>query len=145
MRKIFRHWKIIYLAGSLIFMAWIIHVGGNEFDRINSQFGMLVRQLEPERIRQAAIEELTAACLKKTHGGADPDRVNCHSWPDTVTAAKAEEIRERRRRAMERGLVKVVLFYTGFSVIFLLGPPIIVYLLLVGAIRIYRTVKFVRN
>ena len=145
MRKIFRYWKIIYLAGSLIFMAWIIHVGDHEFDRINSQYRMLVRQLEPEPIRQAAIEELTAACLRKIHGGADPERVNCHSWPDTVTAAKGEEIRERRLRDKEKGLVKMVLFYTGFSVIFLLGPPIIVYLLLVGAIRIYRTVKFVRN
>ena len=145
MRKIFQHWKIIYLAGSLIFMGWIVHVGGIEFDRINSQYRILIRQLEPEMIRQAAIEELTAACLVKTSSQAVRERDDCHSWPDTVTTAKTDEIRKRRLHAKERGLVKVVLFYAGFSIIFLLGPPIVIYLFLTGAIKIYRSIKFVRN
>ena len=144
-KRIFRHWKIIYLVCSLAYMGWVIHVGDIEFDRINSQYQRLVKQLDTGRIRDAALEELTADCRKETREKAEPEEDDCHSWPDAGVTAKAEEVKERRLRAKERGFIKVVLFYTGFVVIFLLGPPVIIYLLLIGAIKVYRSVKFVRE
>jgi len=144
MKKIFRHWKIIYTICSLVYMGWVIHVGGNEFDRINSQYRTIVKQLEAGRIRAAALEELVAECRRQAKERIALKDEGCYSWSDLAVAAKGKEIEERLLRAKQRGLIKVVLFYAGFAVIFLLGPVIFIYLLLVGAIRIYKSVKFVR-
>ncbi|MBE9521441.1 MAG: hypothetical protein IME97_09935, partial [Proteobacteria bacterium] len=48
-------------------------------------------------------------------------------------------------RAKERGTIKLVLFYAGFVLIFLLGPPLIIYLLIVGIIKLYKSVKIVKR
>jgi hypothetical protein len=77
---------------------------------------------------------------------ADPKEEECSSRPPPqVVEAKENEIEERLLQAKERGTIKVVLFYTGFTLIFLLGPPIFIYLILAGSIRIYKSVKFVRD
>jgi hypothetical protein len=61
-----------------------------------------------------------------------------------VVEAKAREIEERRIRARERGAIKLVMFYTGFVLIFLLAPPVLIYLLLIGIITLYKNIKIVR-
>jgi len=144
-KKISRHWRIIYLIGSLVFMGWVIHVAGNEFDMINSQYRQLEAQLDDKLIRQAAIEELRSECLKEAKERPVLKEGTCHSWPDLVVDTKALAIKERRIQAKERGFVKVVLFYFWYVAIFLVGPPLIVYLFLIGAIKIYRSIKFVRG
>jgi hypothetical protein len=126
-------------------MGWMIHAGDIEFDRINSQYRRLEAQLDDDRIREAAVEELLAECLREARERPDLKEGTCRSWPDLVVDTKALAVKERRIRAKDRGLIKVVLFYTGFVVIFLLGPPVVTYLLLVGAIRIYRSIKFVSD
>jgi len=62
--KIFRRWKIIYAVCCLVYIGWVIHVGDNEFDRINSQYRRLVSQLDAGRIRTAAIDELITECRR---------------------------------------------------------------------------------
>jgi hypothetical protein len=146
MKKHLGQWKIIYALCCLVYMGWIIHVAGNEFDRINSQYRRIVAQLDEGLIRSAALEELTAECRKKAMKPADPKEEECSSRPPPqVVEAKENEIEERLLQAKERGTIKVVLFYTGFTLIFLLGPPIFIYLILAGSIRIYKSVKFVRD
>lgn len=144
-KKIFRHWRIFYLIGSLVFMGWVIHVGGNEFDTINSQYRQLEAQLDDDLIRKAAIEELRSECLKEARERPELKEGTCRSWPDLVVDTKALAIKERRSQAKERGFAKVVLFYFWYVVIFLLGPPLFVYLVLIGAIKIYRSVRFVQE
>jgi hypothetical protein len=58
--------------------------------------------------------------------------------------AKGKEIEERLVRARERAGIKVVLFYAGFVIIFLLAPPFLIYLLIVGIITLYKNIKIVR-
>jgi hypothetical protein len=137
-------WRIIYAVCCLVYMGWIIHVGTNEFDRINGQHRRLVDQLEAGRIRDGALEELSAECRRKLgrHSGLGKDA--CLSWPSQVLEAKAKEIEKRRIRAKERGTIKLVLFYTGFVLFFLLGPPVLIYLLIVGIITLYKNIKIVR-
>ena len=137
-------WKIIYMLCCLIYVGWVINVGGNEFDRINSQYRRIVMQLDDERIRSAALGELTARCrgLSKQRNGLEEDE--CSSWPLAVVEAKEKEVKERLLRARERGIVKVVFFYTGFVLIFLLAPPVLVYLLIAAIILVYRNIKIVR-
>lgn len=143
MKKI-RAWQIIYALCCLIYMGWVIHVGGNEFDRINSQYRRIVEQLDAGRIRTGALEELIAECRRKSRSQADRNGNNCLSWPPQVVEAKGKEIEERLVRARERAGIKVVLFYAGFVIIFLLAPPFLIYLLIVGIITLYKNIKIVR-
>jgi len=139
-----RKWQIIYALCSLVYMGWVMHVGTNEFDRINGQYRRLAAQLDAGRIRTAALEELSAECRKKTRDHSGLEEEACLSWPSRVVETKAKEIEEQRVRARERGVIKLVLFYTGFVLIFLLAPPILIYLLLIGIITLYKNIKIVR-
>ena len=145
MKKIFRHWKIIYAGCCLVYIGWMINVGGNEFDRINGQYRRLVKQLEPDRIRSAAMEELAFECRKNLQHRVRPEEPDCSSLDPSVLEAKVQAVAERHGRARERGLIKLVLFYTGFVVIFLLAPIILIYLLIAAIILLYKNIKFVRG
>ena len=137
-------WKMIYAVCCLIYVGWVIDVGGNEFDRINSQYRRINMQLEADRVRSAALEELTVKCrsLSKQRAGRQQDE--CSSWPLAVVEAKEEEVRKRLLQPRERGIIKVIFFYTGFVLIFLLAPPVLVYLLIAAIILVYRNIKIVR-
>ncbi|KPJ99381.1 MAG: hypothetical protein AMJ60_05265 [Desulfobacterales bacterium SG8_35] len=144
MKRIFRHWKIIYALCSLVYVGWVIHVGANEFDRINGQYRRLAEQLDADRIRSAALEELIAECRRESRGRSGLKEDACLSQPLQMVEARGKVIEERRIRARERGTIKLVLFYAGFMVIFLFAPPIMIYLLIVGIITLYKNIKFVR-
>jgi hypothetical protein len=139
-----RTWQIIYAVCCLVYMGWVIDVGTSEFDRINSQYRRLGDRLDPGRLRDEALEELSAECRRESrrHTGQKEDA--CLSWPSHVVEAKAKEIEKIRTRDKERGTIKLVMFYAGFVVIFLLGPPILIYLLLIGIITLYKNIKIVR-
>jgi hypothetical protein len=142
--KIFRYWKIIYAVCSLVYIGWVINVGSNEFARINDQYSRIVDQLDTGRIRNGALEELSAECRRESRKRPDLEKKACTSWPPAVVEAKGKEIEKRLTRARERGIVKVVLFYAAFVLFFLLGPPLFMYLLLLGFIKLYRSIKIVR-
>ena len=144
MKKIFRHWKIIYAVCCLVYMGWMVHVGGNEFDRINGQYRMLVKQLEPDRIRGAALEEMAGECMKsRSRNGRDEE--SCSSWEPSLVEARIKSVAERRLKAKQRGFIKNVLFYSGFVLIFLLAPVVLTYLLIVGIILLKKNIKIVRE
>jgi hypothetical protein len=126
-------------------MGWMIHVGGNEFDRINSQYRRLVDQLDAGRIRGVAVEELITEWCRESAVRADRQEDGCTSWPPHVVEAREKAVEERLIRSKERGTIKLVLFYTGFVLIFLLGPPLFIYLLIVGVIKLYKSVKIVKS
>jgi hypothetical protein len=144
MKKIFRHWKIIYVISCLVYIGWMIHVGGNEFDRINGQYRRLAKQLEPARIRTAALEELASECRKDSRQLIGQGEVDCTSWKPAVVEAMMQVIAERQLLAKQRGTIKLVLFYTGFVVIFLLAPVILLYLFIAAGILLYKNIKIVR-
>jgi hypothetical protein len=143
MKKL-RKWQIIYALCCLVYMGWVMHVGTNEFDRINGQYRRLVAQLDAGLIRTGALEELSAECRKNPGRRTGPEEEACLSWPSPVVEAKARDLEVRRIRARERGAIKLVLFYTGFVFIFLLAPPVLIYLLLIGIITLYKNIKIVR-
>jgi hypothetical protein len=139
-----RTWKIIFIACSLIYMSWVIHAGRNEFDRIHKQYRRIVEQLDKERIRSASLAELTAECRRTLREQTGLKEDVCSSWPLALVEAKTKEIEKRLLKARKRGIIKVVLFYTGFVSVFLLAPIILTYLLIVAVILIYRNIKFIR-
>jgi hypothetical protein len=143
MKKI-RGWRIIYVVCCLVYMGWMINVGTNEFDRINSQYRRIVAQLDAGRIRAVALEELSAECRRESALRADREEDACLSWPDPVVETREKAVEERLIRARERGTIKLVLFYAGFVIIFLLAMPVLIYLLLVGIITLYKNIKIVR-
>ena len=143
--KKFRHWRIIYAICCLVYMGWVIHVGGNEFDRINGQYQRLVDQLDAGKIRAVAVEELITEWCRESAVRTDRQEDACTSWPPTVVEAREKAIEERLIRAKKRGTIKLVLFYAGFVFIFLLGPPLFIYLLIVGIIKVWKSIKIVKR
>ena len=141
--NILRHWKIIYTVCSLVFIGWMIHAGGNEFDRINWQYRRLNQQLEPARVESTALEQLTDECLKSRARTA-PDEASCSAWDASLLEARVKIVAEQRLKAKQRGLIKIVLFYAGFVVIFLLAPVMLIYLLITALILLKKNIKFVR-
>jgi len=143
MKKI-KGWQILYAVCCLVYMGWVTKVGTTEFDRINSQYRRIVEQLDARRIKVAALEELRADCRRESSLRAGHKEDVCVSWPPAVVEAREKAVAERLARARERGIVKVVLFYTGFVFIFLLAPPILIYLFIAGVLALYKNIKFVR-
>jgi hypothetical protein len=137
-------WKVIYMLCCLIYVGWVINVGGNEFDRINSQYRRIVTQLDDDRIRSTALVELTAGCRGLSRQQTGLQEEECSSWPLAVVEAKEKEVKERLLGAKDRGIIKVIFFYTGFVLIFLLAPTVLVYLLITAIILVYRNIKIVR-
>ena len=145
MKKLFQYWRIIYAVCCMVYMGWVIHAGNNEFNRINSQYGRLVAQLDEDRIRSAALDELTADCLRKEKERLEKKKKDdCSTWAPTVVESKQKQVKERFTRAKERGVIKVILFYIGFVLIFLVAPPALLYLIIVVIIKIFKSVQFVR-
>ena len=143
MKKI-RLWKIIYAICCLVYIGWTINVGTNEFDRINSQYRAILDQFDQNRIRTKALEELADECRKESKMRPDLERDACLSWPPAVVEARGQKIEERLLRVRDRGRIKLVLFYAGFVLIFLLAPPSLIYLLIIGIIKLKENIKIVR-
>jgi hypothetical protein len=142
MKKI-QLWKIIFALCCLVYMGWTINVGTNEFDRINGQYRRIIQQLEPDRIKTAAIEELTEECRRLSKWQTGLKVEDCYNWPPALLKKTEIEIEARLLRAKERAIIKMVLFYTGFVLIFLLAPPILLYLLIIGIIKLKNNIKIV--
>ena len=143
MKKI-RLWKIIYAVCCLIYMGWTINVGTNEFDRINNQYRVILDRLDQNRIRTKALEELADECRKESKMRLGLEKDACLSWPPAVVEARGQKIEERLLRVRDRGRIKLVLFYAGFVLIFLLAPPSLIYLLIIGIIKLKENIKIVR-
>jgi hypothetical protein len=143
MRKI-RAWKSIFAICCIVYIGWVIHVGGNEFDRINGQYRMIIQQLEPGRIKTAAVEELTEECRRVTKWQTGLKMEDCFYWPPPLVENKKKEIEERLTQAKKRGTIKVLLFYAGFVLIFLLTPPVLIYLFIAGILKLKENIEIVR-
>ena len=144
MKKIFRHWKSIYLVCCLVYVGWVIQVGEIEFKKVNRQYRALVNQLEQDRIRTVALEELAADCRRELRQRNTLEEDTCSTWSPEVVEAKSNKVEERMERAKERGFLKVVLFYTSFVVIFLLIPPLLIFLFIFGIVMLCKNIKIVR-
>lgn len=142
--KIFRHWRIIYAVCSLVYMGWTINVGTNEFDRIDGQYQRLVSRLDAGLIRTAALEELKTECRRASRDRGVLQENTCLSWRPAVVKAREKEIKKQRLRDKERGTIKLVLFYAGFVFLFLLAPPLFIYLLLIAATKLHKSIKIIR-
>ena len=142
MKKI-QLWKILYTLCCLVYMGWTINVGTNEFDRINGQYRWIIQQLEPERIKIAAVGELTEGCRRESKWQTDLKEEDCYYWPPALLHKTEKEIEKRLLRAKKRSTLKLALFYTGFVLIFLLAPPILLYLFIIGIIKLKNNIKIV--
>jgi len=143
MKKI-REWQIIYVICCLVYMGWVIHAGTNEFSRINGQYRRIANRLDEERLKTEALQELIAECRRESGSRTGRQEERCLSWTTMEVEARAENLEERLIRERGRGLLKLVLFYAIFVILFLFTPPALIYLLIIGIIKIFVNVKIVR-
>ncbi|MFO7605566.1 MAG: hypothetical protein R6W72_04615 [Desulfurivibrionaceae bacterium] len=141
--KKWRRWQLLYALCSLVYMGWMINVSAFEFDRINGQYRRIAGQLDDDRLRKAALAELNRECSESAARNAG-DETECSSWPPARVEAAEGQLEERLTRARARAAVKLALFYAVFAVFFLLAPPLLIYLLIVGIIKIFLDIKIGR-
>ncbi len=144
MKRIFRHWKSIYLVCCLVYAGWVVYIGQAEFAKVNRQYRVLVARLEPDRVKAAALEELGAECRRELRQRNIPEEGACSSWSPEVVETKRNTIAERLEWDRERGLLKVVLFYSSFVILFLLFPPLFIYLFILAVVTLCKNIKIVR-
>jgi hypothetical protein len=142
--KKFRKWRIIYWVCCFVYLGWIINLGTNEYDRINSQYRRIANQLDAGRIRTTALEELGTEWFRKSMVRPGLKEDACFSWPPAMVEAREKKIEERLGKAKKQAAIKLVLFYMIFVILFLLAPPLLIYLLIVGVIRVFSSIKFVK-
>ncbi len=142
--KKWRWWQLVYALCSLVYMGWMINVSAFEFDRINSQYRLIAGQLDDDRLREAALAELSRECQRELPARNAGDETECSSWPPAQVEAAKGRLEDRLSRAQTRAAVKLALFYAVFAIFFLLAPPLLIYLLIVGIIKLFLDIKIVR-
>jgi hypothetical protein len=118
--KKFRKWRIIYWVCCFVYLGWIINLGTNEYDRINSQYRRIANQLDAGRIRTTALEELGTEWFRKSMVRPGLKEDACFSWPPAMVEAREKKIEERLGKAKKQAAIKLVLFYMIFVSFFCL-------------------------
>jgi hypothetical protein len=158
-----RVWRLFYAVCCLVYMGWVMYLGSFDFNRVLREYRRAVDQVEPGRIHTAALQELGAECRKSSEKRAGAENAfeneqpgilieemvlvdrDCLSLPPAQVEARAADIREHLLDRQKRAGWKLLLFCLFFVVIFLIFPPVIVYVFAVLLVRLFRAVKIVRN
>jgi hypothetical protein len=157
-----RAWRLLYAICCLIYVGWVTSLSSHDFDRILREYRRIGRQMESGRIQAAARQELIDECRRQSdmeRGGKNfaangrrggltghgaPVDLECRSWPPEAVEAKMVQVSERLQERRHRVVRKLLLFSLLFAVIFLFVPPAFIYLLIVGIIKLFRHIRFVR-
>lgn len=145
------NWRIGYVACSLIYMAVMIYLAGNNFGMVHREYRRAAQQLQHERIAEIALRELVDQCRKELHSSAgSPAAKNssaaagedpCLSRPAPVLEERQKTVKERLEKK-RRGIVgKLILFYLAFGIFFLVLPPVTIYLVLSVFIWIFQSIE----
>ena len=142
-------WRIGYGVCCLLYVAWVVHLSPTNFDMVHGEYRRVAARLQPERIEELALKELVEKCRKESgrsnrnrhtsvdQAAADP----CLSWPVAALEKRQKVVAERLVDERRGAVRKLVLFYLGFGIFFLILPPVILYLLLSFFIWLYRSIQ----
>ena len=145
------NWRLGFAVGTLVYVAWVLPLGLHDFEKVHREYRHAAERLRPTQIEVIARQELIEQCKREAMGDEDfrPDgnkaadiaEPACLSWPAAVFEQKRQAVTERLIAERSRAVRKLGLFYFTFVVIFLVLPPLVMYLWLVLLIRIFRSVK----
>ena len=144
-------WRLGFAVGTLVYVAWVLPLGLHDFEKVHRVYRQAAERLHLAKVEVIARQELIEQCKReamvgedfrpsgnKAAGIAEPA---CLSWPAAVLEQKQRAVTERLIAERSRAARKLGLFYFTFVVIFLVLPPLVMYLWLVLLIRIFRSVK----
>ena len=156
-------WRFLYAVCCLVYMGWVGYQGSFDFNRVLREYRRAADQVEPGRIRTVVLQELMAECRQRTEMQAGarkgtenklpsilieegvPADQDCLSLPPTQVETRGAQIRERLLDRQKRAGRKLMLFSFFFVVIFLIFPPVIIYVFALFLVKLFRSVKIVRN
>jgi hypothetical protein len=158
-----RAWRFFYAVCCLVYMGWVGYLGSFDFNRVLGEYRRAAGEVEPGRIHSAALQELSAECRQRAEmqagsenaaedelssilieEGVSADR-DCLSLPPVQVETREAEIREHLLDRQNRAGWKLLLFSLFFGVIFLLFPPVLVYVFAALLVKLFRSVKIVRK
>ena len=146
-------WRLAYAACSLLYVAWVVHLSLHNFEMVHSDYRRAGERLQPARIAAIALQELVEQCRQEVIANDQPRPANagealaaddpCLAWPTTVLEERQKDVKERLLGQRSLTGRKLLLFYLTFGTIFLIMPPLLLYLLLSLLAWILRSLKFV--
>ena len=138
----------------LAYVAWVVYLGLKKFDMVHSDYRRAGERLQPERIREIALQELVDQCRRESkrsdrlRSAADESFTAaedpCLSWPENVLEERQKTVAKRLLGEKNRSGLKLVLFYVFFVVVFLVLPLGMMYGLLSFLIWLRRNLQFVK-
>lgn len=134
-------------------MVWVVYLSLFNFALVHRDYRRADKLLQPARIKEVARQELVDQCrreLKRFNRLRATPNIVSATAEDTCLSMQADVFEERQKAVTERlehersrMVRKLVLFYIYFGIIFLILPPVILYLLLSALIRLFKSIKFV--
>ncbi len=137
-------WRLCYVFCCLIYAAWMIHLGVNDFDRVHRQYRQTGVILAPSQRKEVARQELIAECREAQLQLGRYEDATCLTVSPADLAAKEKTVAKRLIAERHRALRKLILFYATFLVIFLLIPPLLIYGVIIFFINVFLNVKIVK-
>ncbi len=151
------NWRIGFAAFSLVYIAWVIYLGLDNFDKVHSEYRWAENRLQPVRVGEIALKELADNCRKETRGEmnrgkqylVDSDRTAaeidvCLNWPQPVLEDRQKKVADRLAEERDRLKRRLVTFYITFGVFFLVLPLVFLYFTLAILIWLFRDLKFMK-
>ena len=149
-----RFWWIAYALCCLVYMVWMVRLGQHDLGMVHSQYQQAGARLQPEHIRKKALQELVDQCRQDARVRGGPGSTGnaaiataedpCRSWPPAVLERQQHSVQERLAREKSRAQRKLVLFYGAFVIVFLLLPPLILFLPLSAVIWVIKRIRLAR-
>ena len=147
-------WRVVYAVCCLLYVAWMVHLSFNNFAMVHRDYRRAGERLQPVQVAKIALRELVDQCHQDTLPGdqlrwatvkgAVADEDACLHWPTTVLVQRQEVVTERLLAQRDLAGRKLVLFYGSFGTVFLILPPVLLYLLLSSIAWIFRNLKVVK-
>jgi len=143
-REIGRRWRIGYAVCCLIYVAWVILLGVNDFQKVHRQYRQTGERLEPARVREITRRELIDECREAAVRAGNFNDEGCLAVPSAILNERQRTVDDRLIDERNRAGRKLLLFYVFFVSLFLVAPPLVFYWLLVLFIRAVSKVRIVK-
>lgn len=145
-------WRAIFAAFCLLYTAWVVFLGLGNFAKVHGEYRRVRESQQPTRIERIALQELVGECRRAEEragrGGANDVPIaaeeDCRSFPPPVLEARKKNIAVNLQAEEKRFLRKLVVFYAGFGLFFVVLPLGLLYLLLSFLVWLFKDMKFVK-
>lgn len=142
-------WRLGYAAFCLVYAAWVVYLGLDNFDKVHGEYRQARENLLPAQTEKIVLQELAGQCRREAKRNvrsraAGDSEGPCLTFPETVLAERRKDVTTHLLAEEKRFRRKLAVFYGTFGVFFVVLPLVCLYLLLSFLIWVFKDLKFVK-